>query len=209
MSRHLIAVAALAVAGATPATAGAQSRALRDTIAAYETRTHKDSTDAEVYFRLGNAYWWAHRLDDAEHAWQRVTSVDPRYAPAYLALSYLPFDRRPKLWEESRKGRVPQTWQAPLDQSRRLQRQAFLINPFADLRVLGAEEPPEGVFIVPEYGQATTDYLLDLGVSAFSVARYQLSYDAFRKYVDRAYAGKPRDSMPDSSSGSAGSARRT
>jgi tetratricopeptide (TPR) repeat protein len=114
-----------------------------------------------------------------------------------LSLSYLPYQRRPKLWREVRRDRVPPEWRAAVDESDRLVNRAFLIDPFVDLRVQGAEPPREEMVAIPEYGAATTDFLLALGLGAFGVARYELSHSALQLWVDRAFAGKPPDSLPD------------
>ena len=166
-------------------------------LAELEARARTDSLDATAWYELSVGYYRTKRPDDEERALRRAIATDPRYAPAYLSLSYLPFQRRPKLWREVRKGNVPPEWRAAVEESQRLVTRAFLIDPLVDLRVLGAEPPREDMVSVPEYGSATTNYLLILGVGAFSVARYELSHSALQLWVDRAYAGKPRDSLPD------------
>lgn len=162
-----------------------------------EARAQKDSLDATASYELSIGYFRAKRPDDEERALRRAIAIDPRYAPAYLSLSYLPFQRRPKLWREVRNGKVPPEWRAAVEESERLANRAFLIDPFVDLRVQGAVPPREDMLAIPEYGSATTDFLLQLGLGAFGVARYELSHSALQLWVDRAYAGKPRDSLPD------------
>lgn len=186
----------LLVLAATGSTA-AQSRELRDTIAAREARVHDDSTDAGAYYRLSLAYYSAKRYDDESRALRRAIAIDPRYAPAYLSLSWEPFERRPKLYEEERKHRVPPEWRAPLENARRSERQAFLIDPFVDLRVQGVPAAPEGIVTLEDYGEFTTVLLLYLAVGAFGDGRYELAYGALHRYQERALANKPRDSLPD------------
>ena len=123
-------------------------------------------------------------------------AVDPRYAPAYLWLADLPYDRRPKLWEEERKGKVPPALVEAVRECDRLARHAFLIDPMVDFRVIGAKAPPEGMVVIEEYGRYTTEYMLWLGLGAFGAGRYELAYGAFKTWVERAFPNQPRDSLP-------------
>ena len=166
-------------------------------LAELEARVRTDSLDATTWYELSIGYYRAKRADDEERALRRAIAIDPRYAPAYLSLSYLPFQRRPKLWRELRKGNVPPEWRVAVEESQRLATRAFLIDPFVDLRVLGADPPREDMVTLRDYGAATTQFLVQLGIGAFGVGRYELSHSALQLWVDRAYAGKPRDSLPD------------
>ena len=69
--------------------------------------------------------------------------MDPKLAEAYLALAYLPYARRPKLWAEEDADRVPEEWKAAMTESDRMYRRAFLVNPMVDLRIAGATTPPK------------------------------------------------------------------
>ena len=193
----LIAVATLAAGGTI---ARAQQRPpppKPPTLTELETRARQDSLDPEAHFRLAQRYYAINKLDDEERELRATIAVDPRYAPAYLWLGDLPFDRRPKLWQEDRKGKVPEALRAAVEESYRLWRQAFLIDPMVDFRVLGTKPPDEGMVVVPEYGRYTTEYMLLLGLGAFGAARYELAYGAFKAWVERAYPNQPRDSLPD------------
>jgi len=167
------------------------------TLAELEARVRSDSLDPESHFRLAGRYYTLKRFDDEERELRTAIGIDPRYAPAYLWLGDLPFDRRPKLWKEQRKGKIPPELQPAVEQSYRLWRQAFIIDPMVDFRVVGATAPPEDMVVIPEYGRATTDHLLHLGLGAFGVARYELAYGALDLWAQRAYADKPVDSLPD------------
>ncbi len=162
-----------------------------------EARVHQDSLDPEAHFRLAAGYYRAKRFDDEERELRTTIAVDSRYAPAYLWLGDLPFDRRPKLWREERKGKIPEEFRSAVDQSYRLWRQAFLIDPMVDFRVMGTSAPPEEMLAVPDYGSATTDYLLGLGLGAFGVARYELAHSGLDLWAQRAFDGKAPDSIPD------------
>ena len=156
----------------------------------------RDSLDPAAHHRLSVGYWRAKRYDEEARALRRAIELDPRYAPAYYSLGLQVYDRRPKLLEEEDKGKVPPAWRDSLVQSARLRRQAFLIDPMVDLRVIGTEAPPEDLLVLPEYGELTTYWLLDIALGSFGTARYELSYAAWAKFVERMYAGKPEDSIP-------------
>ncbi len=161
------------------------------------SRARQDSLDPEAHFRLAQRYDRLKRFDDEERELHATIAVDPRYAPAYLWLGDLPFDRRAKLWDENRKGKVPEALRPAVVQSYRLWRQAFLIDPMVDFRVIGATAPAEDMVVLPEYGRYTTEFMLWLGLGAFGAARYELAYGAFKAWVERAYPNQPRDSLPD------------
>lgn len=206
MSRHHIILPAFAVLAVLRPSPLPGQRWLRDSTAAVEARVRSDSTDANSLYLLSAYYYLAKRYDDEARLLRRAIAVDPRYAPAYLSLAYEPYERRPKLWEEVLKGRVPPEWRDSVENGFRLERQAYLIDPLADFRVRGTEAPPEGLVAIQvdremlnaasEAGKDLTTYLLYLGRDAFYLSRYELAYDALRKHVERAYAGKPRDSIP-------------
>jgi tetratricopeptide (TPR) repeat protein len=167
------------------------------TLQELEANARADSLDAEAHFRLATRYYALKRLDDEERELRTAIAIDPRYARAYLWLGDLPFDRRPKLRDESRKGKVPAALVPAVEESRRLWRLAFLMDPMVDFRVAGVPDPPMDLVVVPEYGKYTTEFLKWLGIGAFSAARYELAYSALKTWASRAYANQPRDSLPD------------
>lgn len=174
----------------------AQQRTKPPTIAALEARAATDSLDPSAHYELSLGYWRAKRYDDEGRALRRAIAIDPRYAPAYFSLGLQVYDRRPKLWEEERRRKVPAAWRDSLERSYRLRRQAFMINPMVDLRVMGTAAAPESMMVVPDYGDVTTEYMLYLAVAAFGSARYELSYAAMARWLERAHANTSRDSLP-------------
>jgi tetratricopeptide (TPR) repeat protein len=164
-------------------------------LAELEAAARRDSLDAETLYRLALRYDLTNRYDDAERVAREAVNIDPRCARAWLLLAYLPYDRRPKLWEEVRKGKVPPAWQAAVAESDRLERRAFLIDPLVDFRVKGAPPPKQDIVAIPDYGEYTTAYLLQLGLSEFGW-RYELAYSAFDLYAQRRYKDQPIDSIP-------------
>lgn len=192
----LVSIALAAAAGAAPA----QQRTpppKPPTLEELESGARQDSLDPEAHFRLARRYYTLNRLNDEERELRATIAVDPRYAPAYLWLADLPYDRRPKLWNEDRKGKVPEALRPAVEESYRLRRQAFLIDPMVDFRVVGAKAPAEEMVVVPEYGEYTTYYMLWLGLGAFGAGRYELAYGALKVWAERAYPNQPRDSLPD------------
>lgn len=165
------------------------------TLAELEAAAHHDSLDAGMLYRLALRYDLVKRFDDAERLAREVVSIDPRCAQAWLLLAHLPYDRRPKLWDEVRKDKVPAAWQAAVAEASRMERRAFLIDPLVDLRPRGAPAPRQYVVAIPDYGDYTNDYLLLLGLSEFG-SRYDLAHTALDLYVQRRYQGQPADSIP-------------
>ena len=70
------------------------------TLPELESAAQRDSLDAGTLYRLALGYDLAKRYDDAERVARAAVGVDPRYAPAWLLLAYLPYDRRPKLMKQ-------------------------------------------------------------------------------------------------------------
>ncbi|HMA38824.1 MAG TPA: tetratricopeptide repeat protein [Gemmatimonadales bacterium] len=164
-------------------------------LAELEAAARRDSLDAETLYQLALRYDLTNRYDDAERVAREAVNIDPRCARAWLLLAYLPYDRRPKLWEEVSKGKVPAAWQAAVAESDRLERRAFLIDPLVDFRVKGAPPPKQDIVTIPDYGEYTTAFLLQLGLSEFGW-RYELAYNAFDLYAQRRYRDQPIDSIP-------------
>ena len=174
----------------------AQQRKKPPALPELEARAARDSLDPSAHYELSLGYYRAKRYDDEARALRRAIAIDPRYAPAYYSLGLQVYDRRPKLWDEEMKRKVPPAWRDSLDRSYRLRRQAFLIDPMVDLRVVGTEAPSEEMMVIEDWGESTTDYLLYLAVAGFSRARYELSYAAMTKWLERAHPRTPRDSLP-------------
>lgn len=107
-----------------------------------EARAQQDSLDAAAHYNVALAYWNEKRFDDAEREFKTAAAIDGKFAEAYLALAYLPYARRPKLWAEEERGQVPAEWKAAVEESDRMYRRAFLVNPMVDLRIAGAATPP-------------------------------------------------------------------
>jgi Tfp pilus assembly protein PilF len=111
-------------------------------LAELEQRALRDSSDAAVQYMLALGYWNAKHWDDAERTLRLSVQIEPRFAPGYLALAYLPFARHPELLKVKDPALVPDSLKALIGESQLLERRAFTIDPFVDLGIIGAAFPP-------------------------------------------------------------------
>lgn len=168
--------------GAVGSALVAQVSHLRESLPALEAAAHRDSNDAAAQYAVALGYWSAKRFDDAEHALRTAVEIEPRFAPGYLALSYLPFARRPKLWDEVSHGHLSDSTRSVLEAMAHLRRLAFLIDPLVDMRIIGFALPKHSSISFLELAFVSGDY--HLAYAGLEVARQQ-------------YAGPKADSIPD------------
>lgn len=116
-------------------------------LAELEQRLKADSNDAAAHYNVALGYWNEKRYDDAERALGMAVRIEPRFAPAHLALAYLPFARRPKLWNEIWDNAVPEDQVPLLKRADSEYRHAFLIDPLVDLKILAVATPPKPNFV--------------------------------------------------------------
>jgi tetratricopeptide (TPR) repeat protein len=182
MNQRAIRSALLLVALTTPLTA--QRLKLPVGLKELEQRAQKDSTDAAAFYNVALGYWAEQRYDDAEKALHQALALDARVAPAYLALAYLPFARRPDLWREIDERRVPDEWRPRLEEADRNYRRAFLINPLVDQRIMGATFPKKSVYwSIDEDLSKTYDYFYQ-GIDDISTGRYDEAYIHFQRMIN-------------------------
>ena len=129
----------------------------------------RDSNDAMVHYMVALAYWNEKRFEEAERSLRLSMMLDPKFAEPHLALAYLPYARRPKLWREEQGGKIPEEWKARMEESDREYRRAFFLNPFVDLRIIGAVTPH------------------DAGIWRFD---YPELYDLIQKPYDDVFTGR-------------------
>jgi len=160
-----------------------------------EARAVQDSLDAAAHYNVALGYWNERRYDDAERELRVAVAMDPKFAEGYLALAYLPYARRPRLWGEESRDKVAEEWKQALEESDRMYRRAFLLNPLVDLRIAGAVTPPKDPSwetLYPEvyefYFQAFNDMLS---------GDYQQAYGRFVKlHRERRLAGPGQGKLP-------------
>ncbi len=151
-----------------------------------------DSNDARAHYEAGIAYWAAKRWDDAERALRLAVQIEPRYPQAWLALGWLRYARRPKLWEQLRKPRdLPESLTAVVREADVLQRRAFVIDPLVDLGIMSAVVPHQRRRFV--FGRGLV-FVLESPFDAFRDGHYNTAYFYFNAAIQRA----SRDSVPPS-----------
>ena len=159
-----------------------------------EQRAHADSNDPAAHFNVALAYWNAKRWEDADRSLRMAIKLDARFAPAYIALNYLPYARRSTLWDEIQQRRVPAEWQARMEESDHLFRQAYIIDPFVELRSGDVVMPRSTAyldFLEQYYGEPIRDYFD--GLDLYFQAEYQKAYDRLSRVLN----GLDADRHPD------------
>ncbi len=181
-------IVALVVALAGPADAQwARLTVSLDTLVAHATR---DSLDPIAKYELGIGYWTASRWDDAERALRRSVAIEPRTATSWLALSFLPYARRPRLWEEIDRRRVPPELKPRLEESARFFHRAFMVDPLVDLRIYGLILPPLMFGSASRTGQAAAQ-----GFYGFFGGQYDAAFECF-DFVLRSISPREREKHP-------------
>ena len=146
--RSTLAMTLLLLPGLTLAhPAAAQRIKLPYKLPELEARARADSNDAAAQYNVALGYWNEKRLADAERSLRTAIAIEPRFAPAHLALAFLPFAQRPRLWEEVWEDKVPEEARAGVVQFEHEYRHAFLIDPLVDIRIIGAATPAKADFL--------------------------------------------------------------
>jgi len=195
MYRFVVVVTVLGL-GMGAGTAQAQFR-LPMKLEELERRVHADSNDPAAHFNVALAYWNAKRWQDADHAFRTAIMLDPRFAPAYVALSYLPFAQRSSLWDEVRENRVPDEWKARIEESDQFLRHAYMIDPFVELRSVDVVQPRSAPYLEALemfYGEYVRDYFD--GVDQYFQAKYQDAYDRFTRVINSLDGDRHPDRVP-------------
>jgi tetratricopeptide (TPR) repeat protein len=143
-----------------------------------ELAVTRDPYDPAALYDLALGYWSKKRWDDVERTLRAALEIEPRNAPALMALAHLPFARRPKLWDEEEQEKVPPEWQPALIQRDRLTRLAFLIDPLVDLQIVGAVAPSENTLLQGGAG-ATAERTALVGLTSFRNAQYDQAFAWF------------------------------
>src|SRR5947209_19469301 len=88
----------------------AQGITLTRSLQELEEAARKDSNDAEAQYNVALGYWSKQRYDHAERTPRPAVTIDPPFAPGWLALAALPSARRPTLRAEVAKVELPGQW---------------------------------------------------------------------------------------------------
>jgi tetratricopeptide (TPR) repeat protein len=157
----------------------------------------RDSNDAAAHYNLGLGYWSKGKYDDAEKSFRTSLTIEPRFATAHLALAYLPFARRPKLWNEAIYGRVPAEWRPAIEASDRDYRRAMMADPMVDLRVMGAVEPGRDVGFTMSNELVQFYDIVYQGFDDFRDGKYEEAYGRFQRLArELTWDTHPEDATP-------------
>ena len=177
-----------------PAPASAQQLTLSIPIDTLVARARRDSTDPLVWYDLGMGYWYVRNFVNADSAFRRADAIDPRVPEVQLALAYLPYARRPKLWGEEARGKVPPALVATVNESNRRFRRAFLLDPMVDMRVMGLVVPPRDAIVI-NFNSDRYYAALVVGLEYFWGGDYPSAYASFEKAYTFT-SDKDRDQIP-------------
>lgn len=184
-------VAVLLAVAVVPA-AYAQRARLLISLPELEARVGQDSLDPVVHYDVALGYWVAGRFDDAERALRRSVTIEPKFAPAYLGLALLPYARRPKLWKEELKNKVPSEWADRVEESDRSFRRAFLLDPMVDLKIYGLVFPPREAIVIGRNATVTYAALVQ-GFESFWDGQYSASFHWLQQVLQKLERGKEED----------------
>ena len=162
-----------------------------------ERRAHADSNDPAAHFNVGLAYWNAKRWADVDSALRTAIRLDPRFAPAYVALAYLPYAQRGSLWDEIGEHRVPDEWQPRIEESDRFLRRAYMIDPLVELRSGDVVQPRASAYLLELqqfFGEHVRDYYD--GLDQYFEGEYQKSYDRFTRVINELKGDRHPDRVP-------------
>lgn len=163
-----------------------------------ESRARADSNDAAAHYNVALAYWNEKRWDDAERALKTAVSIEPRFAPARLALAYLPFGKRPRLFDEVWDDKVPSDLVASLEQSDREYRHAFVIDPLVDIRIIGAVTPAKPDFLTVKDYLGEVYALFYQGFSDCQEGRYEDCHGRFAAVIREVDGDRHPERVPTS-----------
>ena len=189
--KHLSATLFCAALVVAPVPSAAQRIKLPVKLPELERLAAESPYDAASQYNVGLGYWSAKNYDGAEKAFEQAITLDARFAAAHLALAYLPYARRPDLWKEIGTQDVPAEWLPAVQEMGRRYRTAFVVDPFVDLRIVGAVEPPKDVrWVTDPYLSAFYEMVFQ-GFDDFRSGDYPSAYRRFNKLADDwAVAGK-------------------
>ena len=181
--RRLLAGLALAGLSLSAGPLAAQVR-LRPgvTLRHLELEAARDSNDPAVLYDLALGYWSKKRWDDVERTLDAALAIEPRNAPALLALAHLPFARRPQLWKEEDDGNVPPEWQPALLRRDRYVRLAFQVDPLVDLQIVGAVAPDQSSLLRGGTGASLIE-TASVGLANFRNGQYPQAFAWFDRFA--------------------------
>jgi len=162
-----------------------------------ERRAKADSNDPAAHFNVALAYWNAKRWADAERSLRLAITIDPRFAPAYMALHYLPYAQRHRLWDEVGERRVPEEWNARMQESESFFRRAYVIDPLVELRSGDVVQPRSTAYLQElelVFGEHVRDYYD--GLDQYFLGEYGKAYERFARVINSIDGDRHPDRIP-------------
>ena len=149
-----------------------------------EQRVRSDSSDAAAHYNVALGYWNAKRYDDVQRELETALQIEPRFAVAHLALAYLPFARRPRLWDDVYKSNRPDSIMLRVQEWRSHERAALLIDPLVNLAIIGATRP--GKDVRWDMYEGASDYydVFYQGYDDVEQGRYDDAYYNFNRLLE-------------------------
>lgn len=163
-----------------------------------EQRVKADSNDAAAHYNVALGYWNEKRFDDAERSLRTAIQIEPRFAPAHLALAYLPYARRPKLWDDIFRDEITAEELPILKEADREYQRAFLIDPMVDLRILAAATPPKPDFVDARRYLGEVWALFFQGFADCQEGRYEDCHGRFASLIREIDGDRYGDRIPNS-----------
>lgn len=156
--RYALSIVASLLAGS----AAAQQLKVDASVGELEARARRDSNDATAHYNLALGYWSKKKWAEAGVSLRAALALDAGFAPAHLALAYLP-RASGEFWKEHTVllggGWQLVTYEAPdsvWEEFERLYRRAFMLDPLVDVRLIVATEWRGGH--IDAYDRALFDY---------------------------------------------------
>lgn len=162
-----------------------------------EQRAKADSNDPAAHFNVALGYWNAKRWSDVDRSLRTAITLDPRFAPAYMALHYLPYAERSRLWDEVREHRVPDEWKDRMEESAYFFRRAYMIDPLVELRSGDVVQPRSTAYLQALqdiFGEHVRDY--HDGLDQYFIGEYQKAYDRFARVINTIDGDRHPDRIP-------------
>jgi tetratricopeptide (TPR) repeat protein len=178
---------------------GQQLAVLERKLQDVEVWAREDTNDAERQYFLALRHWKEHHWRQTDSLLRLAVKLAPRYTDAYLALYLLPYARRPSLWSEEGRGRVPDSWKSIVDEAHGFYQRAIRIDPMVNLQIMSIAfeitEPTAADLTAQQYMDYQRYYawFVDLGFG-----RYRSARDRLRKLGQSVYdEAKHPDRVPD------------
>jgi tetratricopeptide (TPR) repeat protein len=162
-----------------------------------ERLVQADSNDPAAHFNVALAYWNAKRWPDAERSLRTAITLDTRFAPAYMALHFLPYAQRSTLWDEVSEHRVPADWKQRMEESDYFFRRAYMIDPLVELRAGDVVRSRSTAYLQEMqlyFGEHIRDYFD--GLDQYFMGEYQKAYDRLTRVLNALDADRHPDRVP-------------